>query len=434
MIEDSDQKFDNIALNVLAENAEIIEYSERAEDYTRAIEILGRSHFDLVILDIRLPYLKGGGSPTAQASNDIVQFITRGQAVIPSYIIGLTEYTDEIARAEIYPIEYMIIEGYSSSENHWAQKVCRHIEFIWRSKEASVNYHFRSYHFDVVILTARSENEFKPIDAAIKWGSSSILHDRAFSAFTVKTGSWITTGGLELRTALVCIERTGLASAASVASFMIARFRPRMIAMLGMCCGLTGDDASDKVELGDVVVMSDTYCWDEGRYSEKKVGSAVIDVDDVAFFEARPSSANVAPRLRKIAENLVETGALEMRHLLADAYRRHDSAVGIVSAGRLVPASPKVRIGLNVSGSSVVAARQQTAEILGRFSHAVALEMECHAVYQSVYLAPGDAVEAICIKGVADYGDGKKSKEFQKIASLGSFLVFDQIVNGSFGQ
>ncbi|WP_345155429.1 hypothetical protein [Aminobacter aganoensis] len=300
VVEDGDEKFEAVRRALFPSGS--YRRLDRAPDFSTAQRQLEANHYDLVILDIRVPVLRGG-SPASKNSADIVELITRGQAINPSYIIDLTEFPEELSANSSYPLEYFSIEKYSSISDEWKFRLSRHIEYIKRTKIASVNFHDSSFDYDAVILTARHDNEFVPIVNAMSWEKGTLSDDGRFPGFKVKTGVWNTSTGFALKAAVVCIQRAGLASAAAATSLAISRYKPKIVSMLGMCCGLNNAASSDPQKLGDVVIMSDTFCWDEGRYSDTKRAKAGR-MQEIAFFEARPVSGNISPALKMHAENL----------------------------------------------------------------------------------------------------------------------------------
>ena len=92
--------------------------------------------------------------------------------------------------------------------------------------------------------------------------------------------------------------------------------------------------------------------------------------------------------------------------------------------GKRMPKVPRVRPGLIVSGSEVVASKETTEEVMRRYPAALGLEMEIYAVYMAALLSLGRKSEFLAIKGVADFGDKEKKDITQKIASELSAVVF----------
>ena len=81
-----------------------------------------------------------------------------------------------------------------------------------------------------------------------------------------------------------------------------------------------------------------------------------------------------------------------------------------------------------MSGASVVNSIQKIDEIHDRFGLSFGLEMEAHAVYTAINCMPGIKPKVCVIKGVADHGDGTKSKSIQSMCSVASLIVFKELL------
>jgi nucleoside phosphorylase len=69
---------------------------------------------------------------------------------------------------------------------------------------------------------------------------------------------------------------------------------------------------------------------------------------------------------------------------------------------------PAIKVGMLVSGSSVIADEQQIAEIISRNPSAIGLDMETFGVYTAAQKCLGRKPSVIGIKGVADFGTVEK--------------------------
>jgi nucleoside phosphorylase len=82
-----------------------------------------------------------------------------------------------------------------------------------------------------------------------------------------------------------------------------------------------------------------------------------------------------------------------------------------------------------VSGSSLIADEKKIAEIIKRHPRAIGLEMENYALYTAIDFLPGLKPCKLAIKGVADFGDGQKKDDVQKLASTFSAITFFKILD-----
>lgn len=382
---------------------------DEAEDYEAALDKLRTQFYDLVILDLFLP--DAVRSPTDDTSKALITQVLRGDRLIPpTHIIGLTAYPNEIeAERAFYDEHLLALLHYDAVDGAWRQQLCARLRYLVLSKRAATRFRIESYDFDLVVLTARFENEFVPVaerlfvrkhtDAAPPWKSKVVVGEVAGPR------------GRMLRTALVCIGEMGMAPAAAVTSEAINFFRPRLISMLGMCCGFNHAGVSSARKLLDVLVVREVSCWEEGKYEpDKKSGDGQ--------FRNRAKPRLVDDLIRGRVEQIVEEGTTHIAPRLrklsgTKGYKQIAEKFGSAQVG----AQPEVKWCHIVSGSSVVADDNVIAEILAREPSALGLDMEIAGLHAAVDRCLGNPPSVLAIKGVADFGRADKGEEAQVMAS-----------------
>jgi nucleoside phosphorylase len=161
------------------------------------------------------------------------------------------------------------------------------------------------------------------------------------------------------------------------------------------------------------------FSWQEGKSVEGADGEE---------FEVRSKSRNSSEELGKQIEIQLENEENELTDF-SDAFSRSKEYISLREKfGARIARQPKVRSGLIVSGSSVVASDETANEILRRHPGALGLEMEIFAVYTAAYLGLGRKPEYIAIKGVADFADREKTDDSQKLASELAAETFRRIL------
>ena len=86
------------------------------------------------------------------------------------------------------------------------------------------------------------------------------------------------------------------------------------------------------------------------------------------------------------------------------------------TAARLTTKKPKKRIGLLLSGSSLVDDKEFKEELLNNFAkEAIGIEMEGAGLYHDYR---SHNYEILIVKAVCDFGDGSKNKDYQPTAAL----------------
>ncbi|WP_429133783.1 hypothetical protein [Ensifer sp. 4252] len=277
-----------------------------------------------------------------------------------------------------------------------------------------------NYDFDVVVLAARHEFEYKPIKKAIFSGET-------HGSFPLWSGE-VTIGDMEgpsgrkLKGALICVGEMGMATTASVAASAITVFRPKLISMIGMCCGFSDEKCASPRKLMDVIVVREVSCWEEGKYIEpgeesgsefrnrsktRLVNDAIRDAVDLVIETA---DVSLTPRLQKLAK---KTG---FRKVLASLEKGTAREV------------PDVKFSAFVSGSSVIADEGMVKEILDRHPSAIGLDMEIYGLYAAVDRCVGAKPSVLGVKAVADFGSKKKDNRAQETASVVATEVFKGIL------
>lgn len=192
--------------------------------------------------------------------------------------------------------------------------------------------------------------------------------------------------------------------------------------MPGMCCGFRDQEGSE-TKLGDVIIARQTANWDEGMYEAN--GNRAIDDP---FFQNRTKERSPSADFDEDICRVLESQWSSIEKELMDYYLTPD-ARKLTDKVKDFDATATLHFGLLLSGSSVVNSISKLAEIRKRFSTSVGLEMEAHSVYVAMNCLTGIRPKSVVIKGVADYGDGSKTKVVQKVASAASFLVLKRLLD-----
>ena len=239
----------------------------------------------------------------------------------------------------------------------------------------------------------------------------------------------------ELSLGVICLDEMGLSHSAAIVANTINMFRPRHLAMLGMCCGLKKitdpDDPGQGAlcKLGDIVVATDTCCWDEGKYE---------DTDPVLtgspFFNNRSVRKSPEREFWRSVDRYLDRDQEKIKSVVAGYYKKQDLAKvrsGLIGDVKFSP-DASLHWGLIVSGACVIDSGHMIESITTRFPLAIALEMEAHSVYAAADCCTGLRPKTLVIKGVADFGDGTKAKPVQAMASVGSYLTYRSILENEY--
>jgi nucleoside phosphorylase len=205
--------------------------------------------------------------------------------------------------------------------------------------------------------------------------------------------------------AALFLTRTGLTDCASLVASGIRVFRPRLVAMTGVCAGRR----TMKVKKNDIIVPASSFTFDSGKYSESE-------------FEKEPHWADASIRIIQRVRSVDHA-------ILDDAIRQIESTQ-LARVRR-----PSVHYDVMACGSSVVDKTGMIDQIAADTHRKVAgLDMESYAFLRSATITD-PSVNRIVVKGVMDYSTGKSDTGKARAAFwAAAFLTglikmdFDQLV------
>jgi nucleoside phosphorylase len=285
-----------------------------------------------------------------------------------------------------------VLLRYSPSDHTWADSLAYFVKHIGAISGASSVLP----RADVVILTALEDPEF----SAIRTVFPELSGPRSLDEKTLYWEGEISIGGHSLRIVAGYSWQMGLTAAAVLASKFISAFKPKIIAMTGICAGF-----EDDIALGDVIVATQSWEWQGGKLKDSADGTALA----------------AAPEPYRASRTLVtDLHALSANTKLIDAVTREFFPRDIGSTW-------KVHFGPMVSGLSVVASSTVMAEVKTQHRKMLGLEMEAYAIYAAAEFNAYEC-QRIVIKGACDFGSAEKSDNFQNISALRSALTLRSLL------
>src|SRR5690606_6844612 len=149
--------------------------------------------------------------------------------------------------------------------------------------------------------------------------------------------------------------RMGMPAAAVSASKLIHNFRPRFIAITGICAGIRG-----KTEIGDILIADPCFDWGGGKW----VANAKSDLQ----FHAAPYQWRLDESLRAAAKSMAVTP-----NLMSNVHTEYS---------KTKPTHPPtVFIDAMASGASVLQASAVIEDVRDQHKNLIGIEMESYAVF-----------------------------------------------------
>ncbi|WP_018079427.1 response regulator [Thiobacillus denitrificans] len=354
---------------------------EYATDVITAKRAIKKTRFELIILDINLPP-RPESRIAVGAGLDVLRFIKEStQAKAPAYLFGLTAHDDAAAIAATEfssPLWKLVRFSYGDSE--WRAPLQEAIAYLQKLAKPPFVSDGSSFHTDLGIFVALEDEELSSILGLDgDWSEVQVAHDHARYYIGRFAGS---KGALSI--VATAAPRMGMPAAAVAASKLIYSFRPRIVAIAGICAGVRG-----KTEIGDILVADPCFDWGAGKW---------IKNSQSGFIQFRPAAYQW--RLDEALRVGVRTVA-EMPGLLA---RIHGNFQGAKP-----DSLPKVIIDAMASGASVLQTSATMEDVREQHKNLVGIEMESYAVFTAAEYSPEPRPKCIAIKSVCDFGDEEKT-------------------------
>jgi nucleoside phosphorylase len=197
-----------------------------------------------------------------------------------------------------------------------------------------------------------------------------------------------------------------MAASAALATKLILKFKPSLLAMTGICAGVR-----DKTNLGDVIVGDPTWDWGSGKHAENENGSSV--------FRLSPKQSDLNVGLAVICDEISRSAEFK-RRIRADWSRE-------LPAGEF-----RCHVGPMASGASVIANASLAEEIALQNRDLIGIEMEAFAVMVASEYAVSYQVLTLAIKSVCDYADKEKQDGWQPYAAYTSSRFADELFRRHF--
>lgn len=348
---------------------------------------LERKKYDLMILDIALPFRENDDA-TRTGGIDLIDDITsRDTFLLPTQVVGLTQFKElEESHRDLFRDRLWALEQYSSSDLSWLNRLKARAEYLVQGENRQEN---RAYGCDLCVITALHTPELQAVlRLDWNWGAPKMLDDVTF----YYPGHY---RSFDKNCSVIAASATrmGMVASSILAMKLIREFRPRYLAMTGICAGYEGS-----CRYGDIILASPAWDWQTGKYVSGK-------------FEIAPDQIDIAQSLISRAQLLGD-----QPDGLVRAYEEYSDT-------EKPDFLPRLKVGPMVSGSAVLADREMMAEIKRQHRKLLGVEMEVYGVYAASKDSPLPKPITFAMKSVSDLGDPAKADTFQPYAAAMSALA-----------
>lgn len=368
-------------------------------DAISARDALSERAFDLMVLDVMLPFRQDSEPDERTALDLLTEIYETGNLHRPRHIIGLTAYEAvEQAVSREFTSRSWVLVWQSPLNRDWIQTIGNAVKYI----DDQGAQRLRDYDLDLAIVTALPLELEAIRKLPWAWMPDEVLDESQF----VIRGAF-DSGGKSYSVVAAVASRMGMVSASVLASKLITKFRPRVIAMPGICAGVR-----DKVALGDVICAETSWDYQSGKHVTKEQAVSGFQMDPHFI----PADAFVIARIDQLARD--------------DAF-----AVQVWRNWQARQAAPPaLRRGPVASGAAVLADPAVTERIKTQQRKVIAVEMELYGVFSAAEQAARPKPIAIGLKSVCDFADDEKSDAVQPYAAYTSAAYLREFCERYFSQ
>lgn len=360
LIEDDDDKRQAIVAYLNLKDAQC--KLDEADNLADARRLLLTKIYDLVIFDIFLPLTHGGSE--VDISSEIVSEFAKSKNYF-SESITITKYNDGVLEhSRLFNDNGITVIHYCDQDEIWKQRLDLKIGRIQNKARC-----------DFLIFCALTKER------------------AAYSSTFAILGEQKTIGGLNCQEITIdrfnglCItpSNMGLVNMAIAATKGIEIFRPKIVAMSGICAGVPGEANLLDLLIGDI-------CWE--YQTGKFKGSE---------FKQEPYQAKISTTIKAELSQLAEDDAfiLRLKEGLYDTELK-------TSKAKVVPIS---------SGSAVIADEDKMAEIGLQHRKMAGVEMEMYSLYEAATQSQFNPA-FFGVKAVVDMGNSEKGDTLHDTACI----------------
>lgn len=404
IIDDSDDKI-KVLKNLFRENTSIRpDKVEIADSVLTAIDKLSSKRYDLVILDLYLPFEKGDEAKP-EGGMQLIQMMEsedNDEIYKPFHIVGLSREKTTPGHREAFSRSLWFLLTYDETDDTWKNQLRQKVAYLLKSK--MLLQETATHDFDVAIINALQtpENYWTKKLIAKEWEKISVPGDdcNSYYSATLQTSS-----GKEIRVVTCFANQMASTASSMLTTKVIYNFRPRYLFMTGIAAAVEEANAN----YGDVLVATEVWDGASGKYKDTE------DADNIFMPDYRQKALNSA--FLNIVTQLKENQ--QVLREISDAYPT-----------TLKPSTNlAIHTGPMASVPAVIASKEELNKIKEHARKLLGIEMEAYGMFYAAENAIGPRPQVVAsLKSVSDYATKSKSDKYQDYASYTSVALLKYIM------
>jgi nucleoside phosphorylase len=349
-----------------------------------ALRVMSLVSFDLIVLDLILPYVPGGKADSRAGFELLRQLRSEDGPNKTTVVVGISAFPDEIAafRARFDELGVLIIQF--DNEGSWSRSLLRVLEDVHARADTQTA-------LDFVIVCALEEERAGFGRTALKKVSEAIV-----SGLNVH---YSRLSEPELFGAIVRLSQMGLVAATFETASVLKAFRTKVLCMSGVCAGF-----AKEVSLGQVVIASPAWEYQAGKWSKNG-------------FEIAPMQVPLLPTTRSVID----------QEIARESFGHYLEAGVTVGEARPLRQSRSI-LAPFATGSAVIADETRLQHIIQQHRKVAALDMETFGLYFAAHETNNPVDHFFSAKCVVDLADDKKGDDLHSYGCMVSARATERLI------
>ena len=404
IIDDTSEKVNNFKLVLDKFCLSDMNYSI-VNDIKNAINELNKHYYDLVVLDMFIPF-EWGGEPDPQNAIDFISQINQDEDLHqPLSILAITKINElgQEIKEKLNQTTISLLQ-YKENSDVWKLQFENRIKALIGIKK---NLFTRQcFDYDIAVINALQipEHEMLKKVFGCKWSTIKVESD-AFNNYY--EGLLEDKNGKTIRCVATYANQMAGTASASLTTKVIYNFRPKYLFMTGIAAGVE----NKVINYGDILVASEVWDGASGKIKTDQQSGKTIFEPDYRQKSLDSEFTNIISRLKANTD------------LLSSIENNYQTRNGKPQTHLAIHSGPMASVPAVLSCKNEIDKIQQHARKLQ------GIEMESYGMFYAAANAIKPLPKIVAsLKSVSDFADVKKNDNYQEYASYTSAALLKHII------
>ena len=402
IIEDTPEKIAAVTENIYACNRNI--NIEVVNDAKNALSNLTNKYYDLLLMDLYIPFEWGGNPDPNNAINLLKQLNEDEDLIPPSSILAITrkeELASEYKR--VLDQQTVFVLQYNESTNAWRTQLQNKINTLLAIQKK--RYYRQEYDYDVAIINALQIPEHSQIMKVwgAEWKRIECPQDECNNYYEsiIKNKD-----GKTIRCIATYANQMASIASSTLTTKVIYNFHPKYLFMTGITAGVK----RESMNYGDILVASELFDGASGKIRTNAKGKTVFE-PDIRQKSVDSAFLNIITRLQTD------------RELLTSIYNNFPISIGRPST------QLAIHIGPIASVPAVISCKKEVEKLKIGGIKLQCIEMEAYGMIYAASNAVNPSPKIVAmLKSVSDFADEQKNDSYQEYAAYTSAALLKHII------